>query len=69
MSYLLCLFRAHTWLDLSQTFANEEYAIDEQSIRRSLDLKVSEERVCAEETQDLIQRIVRLAIGIYIQGI
>jgi hypothetical protein len=60
----LHLPNSHIWFDLRQTFAHKQNAINQQSICRTLDLKVAEKRVGTEKRQHLIQGIVTLAIGL-----
>ncbi len=47
---------------LGETIRNEEDEDDQEAITRSLDLKVPEERVGAEEVQRLIDDITQLVI-------
>ena len=51
-------------LYLSQTLADEQDAINQQPIRRALDLEIPKERVGAEQRQDLVHGIVRFRVGI-----
>ena len=43
--------------ELRETVGNEEDEDDEEAIARSLDLEVSEERVCAEEVKSLVNDV------------
>ena len=61
---LLRILDGRVGLNFVQAVAEEPNAIDEQSIRMALDLKVSEKGVCAEQRDDLVKNIVALAIGI-----
>jgi hypothetical protein len=45
-------------LEFVQAVRNEEYAVNENSIGGSFDLKVSKEGVCAEKVEDLINYVV-----------
>lgn len=63
-SHLLSVPLAHATPDLTQTLADEQDAINQQSIRRSFNLEVAEECIGAEEAQDFVERVVGLAIGI-----
>lgn len=50
--------------NLAQRLAHKQDAIDEQTVCRALDFKVSEEGVCAEEREDLIEGIVAVGLGL-----
>jgi hypothetical protein len=54
----------HLGSNLAQTLAHPQDAIDQQAIGRALDLEVAEEGVCAEQTQDLVQGVVALSVGL-----
>ena len=53
----------HPRPNLAQTLTNPQNSINQQPIRRSLDLKVAKECVRPEQTQHLVQRIVALGVG------
>jgi hypothetical protein len=57
----------HVRPNLPQTLTNPQNAINQQPIRRSLDLKVAKESVRAKQTEYLIQRIVTFGIGFWAQ--
>lgn len=61
--YLLSLPGIHRRLDLAEALADEEGPINEHPVGRSIDLKVAEQHICAEEGQDLIDTIVGFALG------
>ena len=50
--------QAHPRLNLPQTLAHPQNAINKQSIRRPPDLEVAEECIRPEESKDLIQWVV-----------
>ena len=51
-------------LDPGQAIADEPDAVHQQSVGRALDLKVAEERVGPEQSQGLVQNVVRLRVRI-----
>lgn len=51
-------------LDLLQAIAHKPDAIDEKPVRRTLDLKVAKESICAEDGEDFIEDIVALAVDV-----
>jgi hypothetical protein len=69
--YLLSLPGIHRRLDLAETLADEEGTINEHPVGGTIDLKVAEEHICAEQGQDLIDTIVGFALGgdVYIESI
>jgi hypothetical protein len=54
----------HPRSHLPQTLANPQDPINQQPVRRALDLEIPEERIRAEQAQHLVQRIVALVIGL-----
>lgn len=50
--------------NLAQRLAHKQDAIDEQTVCGALDLKVSEEGVCAEEREDFVEGIVAVGLGV-----
>lgn len=64
MTYLLRLPRRHARLDLAQTLADEQDAVDEHAVGGALDLEVPEEGIGAEEGEDLVDAVVRLAVRV-----
>jgi hypothetical protein len=63
-TYLLRIPPGHAWPDLAQHFAHIEDTVDHHTIGGTLDLEVSEEGVGAEESENLVQGVVRLVCGI-----
>jgi hypothetical protein len=63
---LLSLARGHARFDLPQTFTDEQCAVDEHAVCRSVDLKVPEKHIGAEKRQDFVYAVVRLAVGRHI---
>ena len=61
---LLSLTETRLGLDLSQAVADEPDTVDEQAVGRALDLKVAEERVGAEEREDLVEDVVALVVWV-----
>lgn len=43
--------------ELGETIRDEEYEVDEETVGRALDLKVSEKTVCSEQVQRLVNDI------------
>ena len=58
---------AHTRSNLGQTLAHKQNPINQQPVRRTLDLKVAEEGVRTEQAQDLVKSIV--GFGIWVWGL
>jgi hypothetical protein len=62
--YLLLRFpRSIIRPHLPQTLTHPQNPINQQPIRRSLDLEIAKEGVCAKEREDLVERIVGFVIG------
>ena len=59
---LLGLPRRHPRLDLAETLGDEQDSINQHAIGRAIDFKVSEEDIGAEQGEDLIDAVVRLAV-------
>jgi len=55
-------------LDLCQTVTDEEDEHDEQAVRRSLDLKVAEERVGSEQIECLVNDVERFGLSWGVRG-
>ncbi len=51
-------------LDLRETVAQEPDAVDEEAVRRALDLKVAEKGVGAEERDDLVEDVVAVRVRV-----
>lgn len=61
-TYLLRLARGHARLDLAQTLADKEDPVDKHAVGGAVDLEVAEQDIGAEEGEDLVYAVVRLAI-------
>lgn len=61
---LLSITQRSLGSDLCQTIADKPDSIHEQTVGRTLDLKVAEECVGAEEGEDLVEDIVALTVGV-----
>lgn len=48
----------HVGFDFGEAVGDEKDAVDEHAVGRTLDLEVAEERVGAEEGEDLIEAVV-----------
>lgn len=66
-THLLRLTISHRRFNPSQTFANKQDAIDQQSIGWTLDLEVAKESIGAEQCEDLVECIVALALRIDVE--
>lgn len=65
-THLLCLSGCHARLHLAQALADEQDTIDQHAVGGPLDLEVAEECIGTEKREDLIDTVVRLAIGVNI---
>jgi hypothetical protein len=50
--------------DLGQAIADKPDSIDKQTVGRALNLEVSEKCVGAEESEDLVEDIVAITVGV-----
>jgi hypothetical protein len=61
---LLSITQGSSRADLGQTITDKPDSIHKQTVGRALDLKVAEECVGAEESENLIENIVAVAVRI-----
>lgn len=54
----------HIRPNLPQTLRNPQNAINQQSIRRTLNLKVAKESIGAEQSQDFVEGVVGFGVGL-----
>lgn len=60
--YLASLKSGHVRPDLPETLADKQGAVDEHTVGGAVDLEVPEQDIGAEEGQDLVYTVVRLAV-------
>jgi hypothetical protein len=58
--YLLSFPLAHARLDLAEDLAHVQDAVNHDAVGGPLDLEVAEKGVCAEQGEDLVERVIRL---------
>lgn len=61
--------RVHRRLHLGQTVGHEEDAVDQHAVRGAFDLKVAEERVGAEQRQDLVEAVVGFRVWVHVEWV
>lgn len=59
----------HVRLHFGQAVGDEQDAVDQHAVRGTLDLKVAEERVGAEQREGLVETVVRLRVGVHVEGV
>lgn len=57
----------HVRLHFAQTVGDEQDAVDQHAVRGSLDLKVAEERVGAEQRERLVQAVVGFRVWVHVE--
>ncbi|MCJ1483904.1 hypothetical protein MMC06_004072 [Schaereria dolodes] len=67
-TYLLRLTTPHPRPDLAQTLAHEQDPIDQQPVRRALDLEVAEKGIGAKQREHLVERVVGLRVRVDVDG-
>jgi hypothetical protein len=66
MQYLLSLPNRHSRLYLPQALRDKQRPVDKHAVGGPVDLKVAEEDIRAEEGQDFVDAVVRLAVWLYV---
>jgi len=66
-THLLRLLPPHPPLDLPQTLAHKQNPINQQPVRRPLDLEIPEKRIRAKQREHFVERVVRFAVGVDVQ--
>lgn len=61
--YLLCIPSRRVGFDLPQTFADKQRPVDKHTVRGSINFEVAEEDIGPEQRENLIDAVVRLAVG------
>ncbi len=66
-TYLLRLLPPHPPFNLPQTLAHKQNPINQQPVRRPLDLEIPEKCIGAKQREHFVERVVRFAVGIDVQ--